>query len=154
MNRGSTIFLRVAVLTIGGAILAICVLVLPIGIRAEDPDEYRPVLAGLYVPAIPFFYALYQTLKLLTYIDKNKAFSQLSVTALRKIKYCGLAISGCFIAGLPWIYRAAQSDDAPGVMLIGLIFAGASLVVAVFAAVLERLLRSAIAIKSENDLTV
>lgn len=154
MQRSSTIFLRLAVLAMGAAILAICIFVLPIGIRAEDPDEYRPVLAGLYVPAIPFFYALYQTLKLLNYIDKDKAFSKLSVAALKKIKYCGLAISACFIAGLPWIYQAAQSDDAPGIMLIGLIFAGASLAVAVFAAVLERLLRSAIAIKSENDLTV
>ena len=41
----------------------------------------------MYVAAIPFFVALYQAFKLLSYIDKNQAFSELSVKALKKIKY-------------------------------------------------------------------
>jgi hypothetical protein len=40
------------------------------------------------------------------------------------------------------------------VIAIGLVIVGASVAVAVFAAVLQRLLENAIAIKSENDLTV
>ena len=40
------------------------------------------------------------------------------------------------------------------VMILGLVVAGAPLVIAVFAAVLQRLLRNAIDMKSENDLTV
>ncbi len=55
---------------------------------------------------------------------------------------------------LPLIYIIAEWDDAPGLILIGMVFVGASLVIAVFAAVLRRLLQEAIQIKSENDLTV
>ena len=48
----------------------------------------------------------------------------------------------------------AQWDDAPGLALIDLVIIGASMVIAVFAAVLQRLLQEAIDIKTENDLTV
>ncbi len=48
----------------------------------------------------------------------------------------------------------AERDDAPGIIIIGMIMIFASLVIAVFAAVLQRLLKDAIDIKSENDLTV
>lgn len=154
MKQGSTLILRGAVLSIGLIVLALCVYVLPIGIRAEDAGGYRPILLGLYAPAIPFFVALYQAMNLLGYIDKNKAFSDLSVKALNTIKYCALVISALFAAGMPYIYIVAERDDAPGVILIGLVFIGASLVVAVFAAVLQQLLQNAIAIKSENELTV
>jgi hypothetical protein len=93
-------------------------------------------------------------MKLLNYVDKNKAFSDLSVKALRAIKYCGVIIAGLFAAGSPYVFYVADKDDAPGVFAIALVIIGASVAVAVFAAVLERLLRDAIAIKKENDLTV
>ena len=48
----------------------------------------------------------------------------------------------------------AEIDDAPGIIVIGLVIIFASMVIAVFAAVLQRLLQEAIDIKSENDLTV
>ncbi|EUJ36458.1 hypothetical protein PWEIH_13330 [Listeria weihenstephanensis FSL R9-0317] len=48
----------------------------------------------------------------------------------------------------------ADKTDAPGIMIIGLILTFASIVIATFAAVLQRLLQEAISIKSENDLTV
>jgi hypothetical protein len=108
----------------------------------------------MYATAVPFFVAIYQTLKLLGYIDKNKAFSEASVKALRLIRNCGAIISLMYALGLPYIYYAADRDDAPGVMLIGLLFTGAPLVVSVFAAVLQKLLQNAIEIKAENDLTV
>lgn len=154
MERGSTIFLRAVVLLMGLIIFAICALALPAGIRHEDAGGYIPILLGLYVPTIPFYIALHQTLKLLSYIDQNKAFSELSIKALKTIKYCALAISGFFTAGLPYIYLVAEEDDAPGVIVIGMLLAFAPMVVAVFAAVLQKLLQNAIAIKSENDLTV
>ena len=48
----------------------------------------------------------------------------------------------------------AELDDAPGVVIVGMISIFAPMVIAVFAAVLQRLLQEAITIKSENDLTV
>ncbi len=55
---------------------------------------------------------------------------------------------------MPLFYLVAERDDAPGIIIIGMIIIFASMVIAVFAAVLQRLLKDAIDIKSENDLTV
>jgi len=154
MKRGTTNFLRAVIFLIGAAVLTLCVFVLPLGIMTDQTGYYRPLLIGMYVPAIPFFFALHQSLKLLRYIDTNTAFSDLSVKALSNIKYCGLAISALYTVGMPYIVYAADKDDAPGAVAIGLIIIFASLVIAVFAGLLQKLLRSAIDIKRENDLTV
>lgn len=55
---------------------------------------------------------------------------------------------------LPFVFLVAQLDDAPGLVIVGMVPVFASMVVAVFAAVLQKLLKNAIDIKSENDLTV
>lgn len=109
---------------------------------------------GYVCSAIPFFVALYQAFKLLCYIDKNKAFSELSVKFLKKIKNCAITISGLYVVGMPLFYMIAELDDAPGAVVIGMMLVFAPMVIAVFAAVLQRLLKEAIDIKSENDLTV
>jgi hypothetical protein len=158
--KGETFFLKFVLVLMGLPVLALCVFLLP-GLSeyvAEIISGFSYMkylfLIGMYATAIVFFFALYQTLKLLTYIDKNKAFSELSVSALKNIKYCAIAISILYVAELPIIYLIADADDAPGVMLIGLVITFASMVIAVFAAVLQKLLKHAIDIKSENDLTV
>ncbi|WLD92917.1 DUF2975 domain-containing protein [Alkalihalobacillus sp. AL-G] len=158
--KRETFFLKFVVVLMGLPVLALCIFLLP-GL-SEYVAEIIPELSymkylfliGMYATAIVFFFALYQTLKLLTYIDKNKAFSELSVSALKFIKYCAITISILYIAELPIIYLIADADDAPGVMLIGLVITFASMVIAIFAAVLQKLLKHAIGIKSENDLTV
>lgn len=154
MKKGSTLFLKTVIWVIGLAAIAFCTLVLPAGIRAEDADGYRPILMSLYVSAIPFLLALYQGLKLLSYIDENKAFSKLSLTALKNIKYCGIAIGAWFSLWMPYVYLVAEKDDAPGVIVIGLFIIFASSVVATFAAVLQKLMQSGLELKTENDLTV
>ncbi|MDQ6422252.1 DUF2975 domain-containing protein [Paenibacillus sp. LHD-117] len=160
MERGTTLFLKAAVILIGIPVLAICIFLVPeiANFAAElYPDHaYLKVLVfiDLYATAIPFYMALYQSFKLLSYIDKNNAFSELSVRALKTIKYCAIAISGLFTAGLPLFYLIAEKDDAPGIIVIGMVFVFASMVIAFFAAVLQRLLKEAIDIKSENELTV
>jgi hypothetical protein len=97
---------------------------------------------------------LYQSFNLLSYIDKNQAFSELSVRALKKIKNCAITMSGLYVVALPFVYIIAEVDDAPGLAVIGMVMIFAPLVIAVFAAVLQRLLQEAIDIKSENDLIV
>lgn len=154
MKRSSTIFLKFVIGLIGITVLALCVFALPAGISSDRVGYYRPILIGLYIPAIPFFFALYQSLKLLNLIDKNKVFSEVSVRSLKYIQYCAVLISILFSAGMPYIYYAADRDDAPGVVLIGLIIISASIVIATAAALFKSLLQNAVEIKSENDLTV
>lgn len=160
MKRGTTLFLKIAVILIGIPVLALCIFVVPeIAYFAAElyPDlaymKYL-VLIDLYATAVPFYFALYQAFKLLSYIDKNKAFSELSVGALKNIKYCAFSISILYVLGMPLFYLMAEIDDAPGIILIGMVIIFASFVIAVFAAVLQKLLKEAIDIKSENDLTV
>ncbi len=154
MKRTSTLFLKLIIYLITLTVLALCIFILPRGIMTDRTGYYIPIIWGMYVTTIPFFCAVYQTLKLLQYIDKNKAFSDASIKSLKYIKYSASVISTLYFIGLPLIYNAADRDDAPGVMLIGLVFTFAPLVIAVFAAVLQKLLQNAIDIKSENDLTV
>lgn len=155
--KRETLFLKIAVFLIGIPVLALCVWVVPR--VALNTVEHSPILTivaliGVYATAIAYFVALFTTIKLLSYIDQNIAFSELSVKALIKIKYCAIIISSVYVVGMPLIYYAAEVDDAPGLILIGMVIIFASFVVAVFAAVLQKILKNAIDIKSENDLTV
>jgi hypothetical protein len=156
MNRGSTLLLKSVVILIGAGVLAFCILFLPQAIYLElaSDFDYLPLLLGLYIPAIPFLIALYQALKLLNYIDKNQAFSELSVKALKIMKYCAFAFSTSFAIGMPYIFYLADLDDAPGLAALGFVLIGASFVVGTAAAVFQRLLQNAVDMKSENDLTV
>lgn len=158
MKRGSTFFLKTAVMLMGIPVLALCIVGLPwLANNSVNPDYSHilyPILIGMYVSVLPFFVALYRSFRLLSYIDKNQAFSELSVKALKNIKFCAMTISGLYVAILPFVYLLADLDDAPGLVIVGMVPIFASLVIAVFAAVLQRLLQEAIDIKSENDLIV
>lgn len=161
-NKASTVFLRLAIFAIGAIVLALCVFALP-AIWQDVPSEthgqavwfqVRAILVAFYVGAVPFYIALWQSLKLLGYIDKGKAFSSLSVGALKVIAWCGVAISAIFVASLPFFYLWAERADAPGLILMGMILSCAAFTVTVFAALMQRLLKQAITMKAENDLTV
>lgn len=153
-------FLRVVIGIMAIAALGLAALLLPMvynGWEQEFPAMAHlrfPILVVLASTLVPFFAALHQTLKLLTYIDTDRAFSLLSVSALRSIKFCAAAFSVLYIVFLPVVYIVAQADDAPGLVIIGMAMVGAPIVVAVLASVFEKLLRNAIAMKNENDLTV
>lgn len=160
MGKITTMFLKVAVILLGIPVLALCIFLVPE--MANFAKELVPnfsyinyfVYFALDASAIPFYFALYQAFKLLRYIDKNQAFSGLSVSALKKIKYCAVTISILHLLVLPLFYLFAELDDAPGVIFVGLVVPFASLIIAVFAAVLQKLLKEAIDIKVENELTV
>jgi Protein of unknown function (DUF2975) len=160
IKKGSTVFLRLALIVLGLMVLGFCI-ILFFGLEGEGirnvPYWERiltPLVLMMYLSAIPFYIALFQSWKLLGYIDHNIAFSELSAQALKNIKHCAFTVSVIYVATLPDFFRLAEADDAPGVVVVGFIFMGASLTVAIFAAVLEKLVESAIEIKSENDLTV
>jgi len=148
--KHETLFLKIVVFLIGLPVLALCIFGLPSLVNYL----HYPVLIGMYAAAVPYFFALYQTLKLLSYIDQNKAFSDLSVGVLENIKYCAITISILYAGLTPLLIPIADQDDAPGVVALGLVITFAAMVIAVFAAVLQKLLKNAIDIKSENDLTV
>jgi hypothetical protein len=154
MKPSSTLILKSVLVILGLAAIACCIFVIYLSLASDTVGYYKPILIGMVVPAIPFLIALFQAYKLLGLIDQSKAFSNLSINILKKIKYCAITIAAMYAAGMPYIFYAADRDDAPGVVAIGFIIIFASIVIATFAAVLQKLLQDALDIKSENDLTV
>ncbi len=158
--KRETLFLKITLVLMALPILALCIFLAPkiAEFYAELVPEWAvlqyPFQAGLYVTALIYFAALWQTMKLLSFIDRGTAFSVASVAVLKKIKLCAVLIGACYVLFLPLLYRMADADDAPGLLVIGLAIVFGSLVVAVFAAVLQKLLQNAIAIQQENELTV
>lgn len=160
MKRISTIFLRVAIVVISLGILAICSLLLPqmwldIGSGFSDyAYAIYIVFVALYMAAVPFFLAMYGAWRLLSYIDKGQAFTVGSVKAVRLITVGAALVSVIYFASLPFFYIWADRDDAPGLVIIGMVLAGVPLVISVFAALLACLIAEATTIKTENELTV
>jgi len=97
-----------------------------------------------HITVIPFYFALYQTFKLLCHIDKSNAFSKLSVKALNNIKHCAISISIFYTAILPVCIFYSQKHDFPGLVIMATFSSFTSAVIAVFAAVLQKLLKKAI----------
>ncbi len=139
----------------GVTVLSLCIYWLPwqANVLAEMYPEFihlkYPLLIGIYMTTIPFFLALYQGLKILSHFDKNKAFSGVSVKSLKYIKYCSITIAALYVVGFNLLI--SQNAGNPGILLLGLVITFASIVIAVFAAVLQKLLKRTIALKLEND---
>lgn len=165
MKKSLTYFARVVVLFVGLAAIAICVILLPelareeaVGRPAGAQDVTIPFLLGSYVLATPFFVALYQTHKLLTFIDNGKAFSQKSLKALQNIKVCAIIFSLLVILattlGLIFSKMVDPNEDVTFMVPLGLVFTFVPTVIAVFVAVLQKLISDAMSLKDENDLIV
>ncbi|WP_227396607.1 DUF2975 domain-containing protein [Jeotgalibacillus aurantiacus] len=159
MKKGSTIFLKLVLFVMALVVGVFCAFALaPFAWNVADDPVFGIwlllIIGAMYVTVVPFFIALFQSFKLLGYIDRNEAFSSLSVAALKKIKICAFVISLIYVMTMPFFYAVAELDDAPGVILVGAVLVGASFVVGVFAYLLQMLLNNAIEIKTENDLTV
>lgn len=158
MNRGSTIFLRLVISLIVIAALAVCAFPLPRMIAkeaAKTPDTAWQIylfLVGAYVQAALFVFALYQAFKLLNYVDGNKAFSELSIRALRRIKHSAITIGILMVVGIVWVMvlSAGSGDDSAGPVMIGLMGTFASSVAAAAAAVLQTQVQKAIDTKKEG----
>jgi hypothetical protein len=158
MKRGLTIFLRIVISLIAIAALAVCILALPpmvVKEAAKTPKTAYLIylfLVGAYILSIPFFVALYQAFKLLTYVDRDNGFSESSVRALGLIKYCAVTIGILMVAGIAAVmaFSFGKGEDIAGIVAMGLLVTFASSVVAAVAAVLQKQVEKAIDIKSER----
>ncbi|MBX3011620.1 MAG: DUF2975 domain-containing protein [Caldilineaceae bacterium] len=160
VERGSTLFLKVVILLIAVGALAGLIWFPQTEGRATNLDLvsiYKdPFIIYIYIASISFFVALFQAIQLLGYVEKNQIFSQAAVKAIRNIKYCAIALAAFIAAAILYISAMAKAtnDDPAGGVVIGFVIIFASAVIATAAAVFQKLLQNAIAIKSENDLTV
>ena len=158
MKNKSTLFLKIAVVLLGAPVAALGLFGLywlffhPVN-PIYAPILY-PIIAGLYASLVPFNIALVQTFMLLDNIDKNNAFSDFSVKALIRIKYCAAFIALLYAVMMPFVFLTAEKDDAPGLILVASVPIFTFMVVAVFAAVLQRLFAEAANLQSDHDRVV
>jgi len=161
MKRSSIIFLQIVIVLLGVAALALLLWepqVEGVNKNATNFEIYfqDPFLALVYAGSIPFFIALYQAIRALGYVGRNQVFSPEVVKALWTIKYCALAIIGFVVVEeiVIMLMIGGDSDDPGAPFFMGFLITFPSIVVATAAAMFERILQSAVEIKSENDLTV
>jgi hypothetical protein len=158
MKRGSTLFLKLIILLLGIVVLAWMIVFPRLEGRATNLDLISiytdPFIIYGFIASIPFFVALFQAIKLLGYVERDTIFSPTAIRAVRVSKYCALATIGFLVGALFYIRVMAQGDDPAGPTMIGFIAIVTSAVIATAAGVFEKLLQNAVALKSENDLTV
>jgi Protein of unknown function (DUF2975) len=158
VKRGSTTFLKVITFLIGIAVLAVCIFLLPEGARRdaiERPGDYSlyPLLVCAYGICITFYVALYQVFNLLTYIEKNNAFSELSLQSLKVIKICAFTVIFFILLALVYLRVHAQftGDDAAGPISLGLMGILVTSIIAAIVDALQKPLKNVPDIKSKND---
>ncbi|GAF11096.1 membrane protein [Bacillus sp. JCM 19046] len=158
MNVSGIPLLRTTIILIGIIILVASIFYLPYlaNETATNFPEYAhlkyPILIGLYLTLLPFNYALYQSLKLLTHIKRNQVFTVLSTKALRMIRNSAFIIIGIYLLG--GLFLFIQNALHPGIILLGLVIVFTSTVICAFSGLLQKVLQKAIDMKSENELTI
>jgi heme/copper-type cytochrome/quinol oxidase subunit 4 len=150
-----TIFLQAVIVLIGMVVLALMLWEPHLEGRNAEASLFEiyfndPFLAYAYVASIPLFVGLYQAIKVLGYIGHNKAFTPLTVKALRTIKVCGLAIIGCGVLGEIFLFLN-ESDDRAGGVFIGILITLVAAVIATTAAMFERIFEDVVMSENENN---
>lgn len=158
VKSGSTFFLKVIAFLSGIAVLAVCIYWLPEAARRdviERPGDYSlyPLLACAYGICITFSVVLYQVFKLLTYIEMNNTFSELSLQSLKLIKKCFFIVIFLILLAIVYLRVLAQftGDDPAGPISLGLMGILATSVVATFVNVLQKPLKNVLDEQQKND---
>jgi hypothetical protein len=156
-KRGSTTFLKVIIFLAGIAVLALCTWWFPeLAIRDARvrPGDYSlyPILGFAYGCCIAFSVALYQAFKLLTYIERNNAFSELSLKSLKVIKKSALTTIFFIVLGIVYLKVLSKftGDDPAGPISISLMGILATSIIAAIVDALQKLLKNFLE-KPKND---
>lgn len=105
MKKINSILLSLAIVSLGCIVLFLCVTVLPAVARdtaSANPEVsylHYPILFGMYATAVPFFFALVETVLMIRVIEQKSIFSSRILQGLNHIKYCAFAIIALYICG-------------------------------------------------------
>lgn len=127
-KRGSAIFLKVIIFLVGIAVLTLCIYWIPVltirDVKAHPGGDYSlyPLLVCAYGICITFSFTLFHVYKLLTFIERNNAFSESSLKSLKFIKKC--AFTAIFFIVLMIIslkvISSISGDDSAGPISVSL----------------------------------
>ncbi|MEK4130025.1 DUF2975 domain-containing protein [Solibacillus sp. FSL W8-0474] len=134
MKKINSVLLSLGIIAMGIIVLFLCVYLLPIlaqeaaAVHPEVAYLQYPILLGLYATAIPFFYALYESLNMIYVIERKSLFSSSIIKGLNYIKYCAFIIIALYVAG--FIILDTANAFPPIMALAGLVIIIVSLMVA------------------------
>jgi heme/copper-type cytochrome/quinol oxidase subunit 1 len=159
VKRGSTTFLKVIIFLAGVAVLALCIYWLPeIAIKDAKvhPDTAYfliPFLVCAYGFCITFSFTLFHVYKLLTFIERNNAFSESSLKSLKVIKKCAFTVIFLILLGIVSLKVLAKitGDDPAGPISLSLMGVLATSIIAAIVDALQKPLINVPDIKSKND---
>ncbi|GLC88341.1 DUF2975 domain-containing protein [Lysinibacillus piscis] len=141
VQRVSTTFLKIMIFLAGLAVLALCIWLPVIAIKDAKvhPDTAYfliPFLICAYGFCITFAITLYQAFKLLTYVERNNAYTKQSLKALQIIKKCAFAVIVLiFIGSITLkILSKVTNDDPAGPISLSLM---GILAISIFAAIVD-----------------
>lgn len=159
MKKIPTVFLQIVLALIAVVAVAVLIIFPSKEGRATNLDVISiytdPLILYGYAVSVAFFWGLYKAFRLLGYIGRNKVFSMDAVNALKSIKLCAIILSLSILMAGVFVMTAHHEDDDPaGFLAMCIVATFASIVVATAAAIGEKLLRNAVDMKSENDLTI
>lgn len=158
MKYISTLFLKSALVLIAVVVLAWMIVFPQLEGRATNLDLISiyndPFIIYIYIGSTTFFVGLYQTFKLLNLIGANKAFSKEAVNALKYMRLASFSLIGFIVLALLYIRFFVHGDDPAGPTMLGIIISFILSIIAIAAAVFQKIFQKALDIKSGNDLTV
>ncbi len=154
IKQGSTTFLKVIIFLLGIAVLTLCIFWLPVlAIREPKahPGAYSlyPLIGCVYGCCIAFSVALYRAF----YIERNNAFSELSLKSLKVIKKCGLTTIFFIVLGIVTLKIIAKvtGDDPAGTISLSLMSILVTSIITAIVDVLQELLKNLLDTKLENS---
>ncbi|WP_088041845.1 DUF2975 domain-containing protein [Bacillus sp. EAC] len=158
VRRGSTTFLKVIIFLIEIGVFALCIYWLPeIAIKDAKvhPDTAYfliPFLICSYGFCITLSVALFQVFKLLTYIERNNAFSELSLKSLQVIKKCAFTTIFIIMIGIVSLIVLAKTtgDDAAGPTSLSLMGILATSIITAIVDVLQKPLKNSLELKPKK----
>jgi len=148
-KRGSAIFLKVIIFLVGIAVLTLCIYWIPVltirDVKAHPGGDYSlyPLLVCAYGICITFSFTLFHVYKLLTFIERNNAFSESSLKSLKVIKKC--AFTAIFFIVLMIIslkvISSISGDDSAGPISVSLMSILATSIIIAVVDVLQKPLK-------------
>lgn len=157
MTKFISNFLRLALIGITGLIVFISIMIglgtIPAMIQLYPGNDwlFYTIITGIYVSVVFFAYGMFQAFMLLRNFELHETFTAKTGLRLAKIKYAALAIGGLYVLGSPFAYIWAQIEDAPGLLLIELIFGGLSFAVAAFAKLSQNIVAEGTITKKQTN---
>ena len=141
MQKINSIALSSFIVFIGFIVLSLCIFVLPnlsqetAQMNPEVAFLQYPILFGMYATAVPFFYAIYETVMMIQVTQRESIFSNRIVQGLNHIKYCAFAIIVLYVFGM--FVLDYTNAFPPLVAVMGFVIVIVTIVVALGAAFLK-----------------